>query len=77
MEPSEGLPYSLESHDIINQGTGIVILQAKALENRKFKLLEDGIGWILDVIPDAQMPKILHGNRGVKNMWPRCRDYET
>lgn len=50
---------------------GTVIFEAEALENRK--LLEDRIGWRLDVIPDSQMPEVLHGNRGVKNTWPRCR----
>lgn len=39
---------------------GTVIFEAEALENRK--LLEDRIGWRLDVIPDSQMPEVLHGN---------------
>lgn len=72
MEPSEGLPYPLESYEIRNQGTGTVIIEADDLENRKFKLWEDSIRWRLDIIPDTQIPKIRHGNRGVKNTWPRC-----
>ena len=47
MKPSEGLLYPLESHDIRNQGTGTVIFEAEALENRK--LLEDR-DWTLYLI---------------------------